>query len=107
AEDKDVKEAKEDAETVRVKDMWSKEVDHLESIRDLARSELKSIKKYQIISELEYRDLSLKYGPVFQAGIGAAAVEQLVQEIDLEKLFSLLQEESATAEGVNKRKLIK
>ncbi len=105
--DKDVKEATEDAEVVRVKDMWSKEVDHLESIRDLARSELKSIKKYQIISELEYRDLSLKYGAVFQAGVGAAAIAQLVEEIDLEKLFAVLQEEIATAEGVNKRKLIK
>ncbi len=96
-----------EAEVLRVKEMWGKEVEHLESIRDLARSELKSIKKYQIISELEYRDLSLKYGPVFQAGIGAAAIEQLVEEIDLEKLFAILQEDIATAEGVNKRKLIK
>jgi DNA-directed RNA polymerase subunit beta' len=49
----------------------------------------------------------LKYGPVFQAGIGAAAISQLVEEIDLEKLFAELQEEIATAEGVNKRKLTK
>ncbi len=106
-EDPDLKNAKHDAEEVRVRDMWAREVEHLESIRDLARSELKSLKKYQIISELEYRDLSLKYGPVFQAGIGAAAIEQLVEEIDLEKLFTVLQEEIVTAEGVNKRKLIK
>ncbi len=106
-EDKDLKEAKEDAEMTRVKDMWAKELEHLESIRDLARSELKSIKKNQIISELEYRDLSLKYGPVFQAGIGAAAVKQLVEEIDLEKLFAEILSELTTAEGVNKRKLLK
>src|SRR5258708_14502465 len=98
---------KDEGEVLRVKDMWGKELEHLESIRDLARSELKSIKKYQIISELEYRDLSLKYGPVFQAGIGAAAITQLVEEIDLEKLFAVLQEDIVTAEGVNKRKLIK
>lgn len=102
-----LKEAAEDAETMRIRDMWAKEIEHLESIRDLARSELKSIKKYQIISELEYRDLSLKYGPVFEAGIGAAAIAQLVEEIDLEKLFSQLQEEVVAAEGANKRKLIK
>jgi DNA-directed RNA polymerase subunit beta' len=98
---------KDEAETLRIKEMWGKEVDHLESIRDLARSELKSIKKYQIISELEYRDLSLKYGSVFQAGVGAAAIQQLVEEIDLEKLFNQLQEEIGVAEGVNKRKLVK
>ena len=95
----------ENAEVVRLTDMLAHESEHLESIRELARSELKSIKKYQIISELEYRDLSLKYGPVFQAGIGASAVSQLLEEIDLEKLFLQLQEETATAEGVSYRKL--
>ncbi len=107
AGDKDLAEAMEDAETIRIRDMWSKEVEHLDGIRDQARSELKSIKKYQIISELEYRDLSLKYGPVFEAGIGAAAIHQLVEEINLEELLAILHEEVATAEGVNKRKLIK
>ncbi|HEV8601475.1 MAG TPA: DNA-directed RNA polymerase subunit beta', partial [Patescibacteria group bacterium] len=104
---KELKEATEDAETLRLRDMAGKELEHLESIRELARSELKSIKKYQIISELEYRDLSLKYGPVFEAGIGASAVVQLLEEVDLEKLFQELQEEMTVAEGVNKRKLIK
>jgi DNA-directed RNA polymerase subunit beta' len=106
-EGKDLKEAKEDMETMRVRDLWHKELEHLESIRDLARSELKSIKKNQVISELEYRDLSLKYGPVFQASIGAAAIKQLVEEVDLEKLFTELEAEAATAEGVNKRKVIR
>ncbi|MBI4363447.1 MAG: DNA-directed RNA polymerase subunit beta' [Candidatus Doudnabacteria bacterium] len=94
-----------DAETLRLREMAAKESEHLESIRDLARSELKSIKKYQIISELEYRDLSLKYGPVFTAGIGASAIAQLVSEIDLEQKFKELQQEMAEAEGVNKRKI--
>lgn len=107
AKDQDLTDAELDTELTRIQDMGKKETEHLDSIRDLARSELKSIKKYQIISELEYRDLSLKYGPVFQAGIGAAAVQQLVSEIDLEKLFNFLLEETATAEGVNKRKILK
>ncbi len=106
-QDKDLKAAKEDTEIVRVRDMQTKEMEHLESIRDLARSELKSIKKNQIISELEYRDLSLKYGPVFEAGIGAAAVKQLLEEVDLEKVFAELATEILTAEGVNKRKVVK
>lgn len=105
--DADVLGAEVDADLTRLTDMLAKEIQHLESIRDLARSELKSIKKYQIISELEYRDLSLKYGPVFQAGIGAAAIQQLVEEIDLEKLFTEINGELVTAEGVNKRKLVK
>lgn len=105
--DKDVAEAELDHETSRMRDMAAKELEHLESIRDLARSELKSIKKYQVISELDYRDLSLKYGPVFQAGIGAAAIQSLVSELDLEKLYTALQEDAQAAEGVAQRKILK
>ncbi|MDP4001081.1 MAG: DNA-directed RNA polymerase subunit beta', partial [bacterium] len=104
----DVAVAKEDAEILRIRDMWAKELEHLESIRDLARSELKSIKKNQIISELEYRDLSLKYGPVFQASIGAAAIQQLVQEVNLEELLTDLLGQTAGAEGgISERKLMR
>jgi DNA-directed RNA polymerase subunit beta' len=106
-EDKDLKDAKVDAEELRVREMWARELEHLDSIRDLARSELKSIKKYQIISELEYRDLSLKYGPVFNAGIGAEAILNLVTEIDLEKTFNELNEDLGQSEGVNKRRILK
>ena len=55
----------------KLQDNMTHEITNLERIRDLARSELRSLKKMQVISELEYRDLSLKYGPVFKAGIGA------------------------------------
>ncbi len=105
--DKDVAAAEFDTEANRMRDMAAKEMEHLESIRDLARSELKSIKKYQVISELDYRDLSLKYGPVFQAGIGAQAIQNLVSELDLEKLYAALEEESKSAEGLSQRKILR
>ncbi len=103
--DADVKGAKIDAEITALKDMWAKEIQNLESIRDQARSELKSIKKMQIISELAYRDLSLKYGQVFTAGIGAEALEALLEDINLEELASELEIELRDAEGQNAKKL--
>ncbi len=103
--DADVKGAKIDAEVTAIKDMWAKEIQNLESIRDQARSELKSIKKMQIISELAYRDLSLKYGQVFTAGIGAEALESLLEDINLEELASELEIELKDAEGQNAKKL--
>ncbi len=105
--DGDLLEAEVDAETTRLKDAWSKENDALESIRDQAKSELKSIKKYQIISELQYRDLSLKYGPVFNAGIGAEALKELLEEINLEQLSQDLQTQLPNLEGQAERKLLK
>lgn len=103
--DADVKGAKIDAEITAIKDVWSKEVLNLESIRDQARSELKSIKKMQIISELQYRDLSLKYGQVFTAGIGAEALEALLEDTNLEELAQELELELKDAEGQTAKKL--
>ncbi len=105
--DLDVLQAEIDAEVTRLKDAWSKELDALETIRDQARSELKSIKKMQVISELAYRDLSLKYGPVFSAGSGAEVLRGLLEEVNLESLAAELQAELPELEGQAERKVLK
>jgi len=105
--DPDVAKAEVDAEVTRLGEAAKKELDALQSIRDLARTELKSIKKYQIISELEYRDLSLKYGPVFEAGIGAEGIKGLLEELNLEELGVEVEQEAQNSDGMAKRKLLK
>jgi DNA-directed RNA polymerase subunit beta' len=105
--DQDLLEAEIDAEITRLKDVWSQELSALESIRDQARSELKSIKKMQVISELSYRDLSLKYGPVFTAGIGAEALKALLEEVNLENLYQELLTQTVNLEGQAQRKALK
>ncbi len=107
SKDPDVLQAEIDAETTRLKDAWSKELEGLESIRDQAKQELKSIKKQQIISELQYRDLSLKYGPVFTAGIGAEGIKGLLEEINLENLAKDLETQLPNVEGQAQRKVLK
>ena len=105
--DADLVAAEIDGEVTRLKDAWSKELEALEDIRDQARSELKSIKKLQVISELAYRDLSLKYGPVFSAGIGAEALRGLLEEINLEQLVQDLHTALPELEGQAQRKVLK
>ncbi len=107
AKDPDVLGAEIDAEVTRLKDAWSHETDSLESIRDQARQELKSIKKMEVISELQYRDLSLKYGPVFTASIGAEALKTLLEEVNLEQLNQDLQNQSVNLEGQAQKKALK
>jgi DNA-directed RNA polymerase subunit beta' len=107
SEDVDVLAARIDAEVVRLKDAWQKEVSALESVRDQARSELKSLKKMQVISELQYRDLSLKYGPVFKAGIGAESLRGLLEEIDLERLAQDLEVSLKNLEGQAAKKTLR
>ena len=105
--DKDQELSEIETEVNQLRDNQTEDIDRLEKIRDLARSELKSIKRFQIISELQYRDLSLKYGPVFQAGIGAETLKNLIKEVNLEDLLKELQVRLAGAEGNVKRKVLK
>ncbi|MFY9493308.1 MAG: DNA-directed RNA polymerase subunit beta' [Minisyncoccia bacterium] len=56
----------------------------LKSLRDAAVEELTKIKKYQVLSEAQYYNLSVKYGEVFKADIGAEAVKRIFEEMDLE-----------------------
>ena len=96
-----------DTEINNLKDSWANETKQLENIRDLARSELRALRPGQIISELEYRDLSLKYGPVFEAGIGAGALQKLLSEINLETSIKELEQQLVDAEGIQAKKLVK
>ncbi len=107
AENAEVASARIETEVHKLEEGAQHEAGNLEKIRDLARAELKSLKKMQVISELEYRDLSLKYGPVFKAGIGAEGIMQLVAQADLEKLVAELEQELVATEGAGRRKIIK
>ena len=60
------------------------EEETLKELKDREKNNLRNLLKYQIISELDFRDLSTKYGEAFEAGIGAEAVRKLLEEIDLE-----------------------
>jgi len=81
------------------------ESDQLGDALEIAKKELKSLKRLQVISELEYRDLSVKYGHVFQAGIGAEALRDLVAKTELADLTAQLENELKTAVTSKRRKL--
>ena len=72
--------------------------------RDLEKSNLRSINKYQVLSELEFRDLSLKYGEVFEAGIGAEAIRRLLAEMNLEETAKAVEQELKITDNPNLRK---
>ncbi|MBI4919709.1 DNA-directed RNA polymerase subunit beta' [Candidatus Azambacteria bacterium] len=79
----------------------------LAKARDKARDELKSLRKYQILGESEFHDLSLKYGNIFEAGIGSEAVKKLLEELNLPDLAEKLAEEEKTAPLTSRRKVLK
>ena len=61
----------------------------------------------QVLSEKEYRDMREKYEDDFKAGMGAEAVKELLEQIDLEQLSEQLREELKTASSQKKLRLVK
>jgi len=61
----------------------------------------------QVLSEKEYRDMREKYEDDFKAGMGAEAVKELLEQIDLETLSVQLREELKTASAQKKLRIVK
>ncbi|MDQ7859687.1 MAG: DNA-directed RNA polymerase subunit beta' [Armatimonadota bacterium] len=65
------------------------------------------LQKRQLLSEAEYREMREKYGSAFRAGMGAEAVKELLDELDIEKLSRGLRAELRTASGQKRMKILK
>ncbi len=55
--------------------------------------------KKQLLTESEYREMRDKYGASFKAGMGAEAIETLLEEIDLDQLAAELRTEVRETTG--------
>jgi len=81
-----------DKEIEALKDECLLELDKLREEFDETRADLNLLKVKEIISEDKYRNLSIKFGHIFDAGIGAEAVYKLLEGIDLEKVYKEMEE---------------
>ena len=61
----------------------------------------------QVLSEKEFRDAYDKYGDAFRVGMGAEAILELLQAIDLEKDSEELKAELVDASGQKRARIIK
>ncbi len=82
-------------------------VARLEEDYEQTQRELKELKPLLILSEQQYQNLSLKFGHIFEAGIGAEAIRKLLEKIDLEKSIKNLEGKLVTAIDSKKEKLVK
>jgi len=80
-------------------------LEELREARDRAKQELNSIQLMRVISEAEYRNLSLKYGQCFSAGTGAETVRKLCEKVDLAQTIDSLKKSLAEASPEEKRKI--
>ena len=61
----------------------------------------------QVLSEKEYRDARDEYGDSFRAGMGAEAIKELLEKIDLEQESAALKKELKETSGQRRARIIK
>jgi len=94
-------------EIVSLEKIKTDKLNNLQQAFEQAQKELKELKPLTIISESTYQNLSLKYGHIFTADIGAEAVRKLLARIDLNKLINQLEKELAEAIDSKKDRLVR
>ncbi len=83
------KQAKGDAESI----------EEIKSQYDYISNEVKSLKLFQVLSEVDYFNLSSQAGQVFTAGIGAEAIRTLLSELNINKTITQLKKELSEKGG--------
>ncbi|MEK7447203.1 MAG: DNA-directed RNA polymerase subunit beta', partial [Patescibacteria group bacterium] len=84
-----------------------KEIEDLENSRNSAKKEIEELKVKSILSEMKYREHSMKYGHLFKARIGAEAVLDLLKQVDITKLVKELKAEVDSSHGQKRKKALK
>lgn len=72
-----------------------------------AKKDLESLEPSKVLTELEYRDMSMKFGHVFQAGTGAESLRHIIEAMDLDAEAKQVEEELEKATGQKQAKLMK
>ena len=82
-------------------------LEELKKVRDKTENELTEIKLFKILSEIEYHELSLKYGEGFEAGTGSETLRKIFENIDLKKEITKMGKELEEATPQNRKKILR
>ena len=99
---------KSDQEIESMGDDSTKSLAELDARLQQQRQELLSIEPLQFLNEAQYRDLEENWGNVFSAGMGAEALYEICQDLDLDKMAGELRTQiRSTRSKQLKKKAIK
>jgi hypothetical protein len=82
-------------------------IDKIKSIFLKIKKDVETLKKYSVIDELVHSKYSQKFPGLYEAGIGAEAVYELIKKVDLKKLEKQLVKDIEEAPALEKKKLEK
>ena len=100
---------KKDAENELEKVHQSKmhKLEELDEEFKMAEKDLKDLRPLKVLSETEYHELSLRFGHVFEAKIGAEAVNELLMKMDVSATADMLTKELEKASDAKRDRVIR
>ncbi len=97
----------EGADVKALAEAQTKELEQLDKDWEVLRGQLDSLVKLGLMNETDYRNLPRELRDMIQVGMGGAALQNLLEEIDLGQLIADLTTEVEEAKGQRKKKLMK
>ncbi|MEK7186792.1 MAG: DNA-directed RNA polymerase subunit beta', partial [Patescibacteria group bacterium] len=79
----------------------------LKELAQATKKDIESLVPGRVLDEVEYHKFSMKYSTIFEAGIGAEAIYDILKEVDLHKLLIELQEQAVKAPATEMTRLNK
>ncbi|MBI2415841.1 MAG: DNA-directed RNA polymerase subunit beta' [Candidatus Kerfeldbacteria bacterium] len=96
-----------EADLINASIVRDEKIKDLEEAVDMAKRELRDLVPMEIISETKYQDLSLKYGHIFEASIGAEGIKELLNRVELDQLILQLEAEVVEATKNQRSRIIR
>jgi len=97
----------EGADVKALAEAMTRETEELGESYTLKKTQLDSLVKNSLMSEVDYRNLPEEYQDLIEVGMGGIALKALLDDINLSELIAQLTEEVAGAKGQREKKLLK
>lgn len=92
---------------LKSKNAGREELARLKDAKEKTKEELKNLRLYQVISEVEYHRVARKFGEVFEASIGAESIRKILETANLSELKDQLEKNLSQQSPVQQRKTIR
>jgi len=94
-------------ELIETEDMLAKKIEELTLQHSQAKDDLEELRVGMVLGEIEYRELSMKFGHVFHAGTGAESIRKILENLDLKTFVVELEELRKKSTGQKYKKLLR
>jgi DNA-directed RNA polymerase subunit beta' len=90
-----------------VEEEHADQIDELEYEYTDTKDVLEKLEVSKVYSEIDYRNMSLKFGHIFKAGTGAETIRDIIASLNLEELIVQLRIDATKTSGQKHKKIIK